>query len=245
MRRGIGADSMGRVTMKTRVVIPRAGFHVVAAALWLAAGAAGAEEFRDGFDAGLPGRLPPAPWETTGFFWTVERGALRADGAEDSFAVVRGPAAAEGRIEARLTVRRVRGAGWKSAGLALYLGPDRFWRLALVESPGAATAGPKRFAELREQLDGVWGAEYESGTRLASAGATGSRACSFCSNFRSASRSGSSAGTTPKSSASRIPASNCSAWICGHLTVRTETTYLRRSWRASIKRRRPGSRLTR
>jgi len=141
--------------------------------LVMAARSAAAWEFSDGFESGVPGRLPNAPWQTTGFFWTVGRGALHADGAGDSAAWVNGPVGIAGRLEARLTVRRVRGDDWKTAGLMLRLDADRFWRLSLVESPGPATAKPRRFIELREMFDGVWGAESEPGTRLESAGWTG------------------------------------------------------------------------
>jgi len=139
----------------------------------MAARSAGAWEFSDGFESGAPGHLPGAPWETTGFGWDIARGALHAAGADDSMAWVRGPAGTTGTIETRLTIRRVRGVNWKTAGLALFRDDGNYWKLSLVESPGKPDSRPPRFMELREMLAGAWEAETTPGTRVETTGARG------------------------------------------------------------------------
>jgi agarase len=60
-------------------------------------------------------------------------------------------------VTAILTPIRARGDQWKLAGVGCYATDDRFWHLALVESPNSN--GAKRFIELSEMLDGEWNAQ--------------------------------------------------------------------------------------
>lgn len=66
-------------------------------------------------------------------------------------------AASRVSVTAILKPLRAKGDQWKVAGVACYASDNRFWHLALVESPNAN--GAKRFMELSEMLDGEWNAQ--------------------------------------------------------------------------------------
>lgn len=135
------------------------------AIMLLAAVPSAAFEAAEDFSGYGENRRPSPAWETTGFFWTVRNGALAFEGPHRSFAL---PAAAPhgraGRIAADIVLNGPAGNGWKVTGLALRRNDRDFWQLSLVEDP----EGKRRFIELREMLDGFWGAESEKeGAKLA------------------------------------------------------------------------------
>jgi len=118
--------------------------------------AAGAAEWRTGFDAG---ERDLAAWDTQGR-WAVRDAALEAEAAGTASAVCYTlPVGQSLRAEATLTVlRRAAPGGWAAAGLCAWEDEGNYWRLALVEAPAGT-----RYAELVEMRGGTWQAQTGDG----------------------------------------------------------------------------------
>jgi hypothetical protein len=61
-------------------------------------------------------------------------------------------------VSAVLKPTRPKGDQWKVAGVGCYATDDRFWHLALVETPNAT--GAKHSIEMSEMLDGEWNSQF-------------------------------------------------------------------------------------
>lgn len=120
--------------------------------------------FRDDFSGYSDGSLPESAWEIGSGKFEVRQGRLVATGQGPAVAYsIAAPDLTEQVIEATvIPAKQVDTGGWAAAGVTLYSDGGNFWRLSVVESPTQ-----ERYAELVEMHNGVWQAQSEAGTRLA------------------------------------------------------------------------------
>ena len=105
-------------------------------------------------------------WNTLTIGDTEQGSTLRLEPTLVRDWVVHGGVREANRVSVTATLKptRARGDQWKLAGVGSYAADDRFWHLALVESPNAN--GAKHFFELSEMLDGAWNAQFSLPDRL-------------------------------------------------------------------------------
>jgi len=98
-------------------------------------------------------------WRTLTIGDSEQGSTLRLEPTLNRDWIVHGGSGEARRVSITTTLKPDHGRGnqWKVAGVACYAADDRYWHLALVESPNAD--GAKHFFELSEMLDGAWNAQ--------------------------------------------------------------------------------------
>ncbi len=116
---------------------------------------AGAFTFKEDFSSYKEGSDASPVWATSSINWRVEKGAIvNDDVARSTLILDKSPYGRELVLSASLIIGGKRVAGWKIAGIAVYLDREHFWHLALVEAP--EDMGSRHFAELAQMLKGEW-----------------------------------------------------------------------------------------
>ena len=108
-----------------------------------------------------------AQWDV-GQFWRVTDDAhMRGEADGGTFLLLKNQTVCNQlNIEIDVTALRAKNADWKLCGVAIYGDDKNFWAFTLVESPDKA--GKKHYVELKEMMNGTWGAESNLGAPLVS-----------------------------------------------------------------------------
>lgn len=126
--------------------------------LLLAAGSAPVAAAPGGFT--YPGAKAPnldADWRTP-FGWEAQGEGFRCRaGTRADVFLKEAPFGNAVTVEAALRLTNPLGQSWNVAGVTVYLDPDHYWQLALVEAPGEGDR--RRFVELGERREGRWPAQ--------------------------------------------------------------------------------------
>jgi hypothetical protein len=95
-------------------------------------------------------------WYSSSINWRVEKGVMLND-SSGRLILEKSPYGRVLTLSATMTIKEKKVAGWKVAGITVYLDAGHFWHLALVEAP--EDMGSRHFAELGQMLDGEWPAQ--------------------------------------------------------------------------------------
>jgi hypothetical protein len=111
--------------------------------------------FKEDFSRYKEGSDASPTWMTSTVNWRVENGAmLNDDTGKSSLILDKSPYGRVLTLSATVTVKEKKVAGWKIAGITVYIDSGNFWHLALVEAPEDMKS--RHFAELAQMLDGEW-----------------------------------------------------------------------------------------
>ncbi|NSW58714.1 MAG: hypothetical protein HPY44_22100 [Armatimonadetes bacterium] len=127
---------------------------IVLPMLLLASTACLADEFVDKFAKYGDGADGSPNWDVPGVIWEVRNEAMQFDGPPSTVFLKDRPRYGTITVEAVLTISKATSDGWKIAGVSVWDSNDRYWHLALVESPD--TDGAKHFCELAQMYQGEW-----------------------------------------------------------------------------------------
>ena len=120
-------------------------------------------QFSDDFSGDAEGSSGEPHWDALHVGFSVRAKTMHADVPDGrGFAVLRAvPFGKALSIEATVTPIAARGGQWKTAGLGVFIDPENFWHIAMVEAPDG-----NHFIEVSEMLAGHWNAQAEPETRI-------------------------------------------------------------------------------
>ncbi|MBC7286755.1 MAG: hypothetical protein H5T86_01680 [Armatimonadetes bacterium] len=146
---------MALATCLTALWAARLLFTAPIGLLALSMGADQRLQLTEDFSRYPDGEEPGPPWIADGFMWEVRSGVLHVVAPEDTRLQLRDPRWYRRlHIQAKVTVLRPAGRGWKVVGVAAIHDSEHFWHAALIESPD--DAGRRHFFEVAMRLPGAW-----------------------------------------------------------------------------------------
>jgi hypothetical protein len=135
----------------------------------------GVYSLKDNFTGYAEGSNGAPNWQTGAASWKIRNGYFENNLSTTSFATVNTPISNHVVVESEIIIEETTVADatqYKSAGIAIHSDLKNYWRLALTEEPDSL--GTKRYIELKEMFNGVWGADFTGNTKLKSSESFGS-----------------------------------------------------------------------
>jgi len=97
-------------------------------------------------------------WNTNKYWRITDDGQMRGEAASSTFLLLKKETVCNNiSLEIDMTIIKGQHGSWKTSGIAIYTDDKNYWAFSAVESP--EKDGKKHFFELKEMLDGKWGAE--------------------------------------------------------------------------------------